>query len=279
LWLTLVGLTLSAGLLYAGLVWRARTAAADAAVEAAERQRLLAENAAANDVPDFQAADTTRESKKVAHATIDELTLANTKGIPGLLPLAERYPEDPDVLRPLLTAFASRATGLADAMAVAERLLKVAPEDARDTDLRYLVRKAATTPGEASRIALLIMTDLMGTTGPDLLYDLFVTEPKLARQAEQLLASPKVQMHFTPALAIAYDLRRANSCAARVPLLGRAAALGDRRSVAVLSPLSAGSKRGCGRLKRSPCSPACPEEARAYFQAITKILERQPSLR
>jgi serine/threonine protein kinase len=279
-WLVLLGLLLSAGLLYAGLFWRAHTAAVNAAVEAAERHRLASENAtAAEATAPANSNEVTHEAKSAAHASIDELTAANAKGIPGLLPLAERYPEDPEVLRPLLYAFASRATGLADAMATAGRLLKVAPEDARDSDLRYLVRKAATSPGEASRIAFELMSDSMGTTGPDLLYDLFVAEPRVARQAELLLNSPKVQMHFSPALAVAYDLRRASTCASRVALLARAAALGDRRSVAILSPLSASSKRGCGRFKRSPCLPACPEEARAYLQTITKILERQPSSR
>jgi hypothetical protein len=279
-WLVLLGLALSSGLIYAGLFWRARTAAANAAVEAAERHRLAAENATADQatIPSSPT-EVAHESRNVAHASVDELAAANVKGTQDLMSLAERYPEDPDVLRPLLYAFASRATGLTDALSTAERLLKIAPEDARDSDLRYLVRKAATSPGKASAIAFELMTDSMGTTGPDLLYDLFVSEPKVARQAEQLLNSPKVQMHFSPALTIAYDLRRANSCASRVPLLARAAGLGDRRSVAILSPLAASSKRGCGRFKRSPCLPACPEEARAYLQTITKILERQPSSR
>jgi hypothetical protein len=278
IWSFLLGLSLSAGLLYAGLHWRLHVATSEAASLAAERQRQLAEESAEQDGSKTPV-DSPEEPNKALRASIDELAAANAKGIPGLLPLSERYPEDPEVLRPLFYAFASRATGLADAMSVAGRLLKVAPEDAREPDLRYLIKKGAASPGEASRIAFAIMTDQMGTTGPDLLYDLFVTEPRVARQAEQLLANLKVQARFSPALSVAFELRRANGCAARVPLLARAAALGDRRSVAILSPLSAGSKRGCGRWKRSPCSPACPEEARAYLQTITKILERQPSNR
>ena len=274
----LLGLALSTGLVYAGLKWRWHMAAAEATALAAERQRQLAEEAVEQTDPQSPSISADEHSKP-SHASIDELAAANTRGIPGLLPLSERYPEDPEVLRPLFYAFASRATGLADAMSVADRLLKVAPEDSRDPDLRFLVKKGAASPGEASRIAFSIMSEQMGSTGPDLLYDLYVAEPRVARQAEQFLLAPKVQARFTPALAVAFELRRANGCAARVPLLARAAALGDRRSVAVLSPLSAGSKRGCGRWKRSPCSPACPEEARAYFQTITKILERQPSSR
>lgn len=279
IWAVLIGIALTIGLLYAGLQWRLQAATSEAAALAAERQRQLAEEAAETEGANPAGSESAEEPSKPRRASIDELAAANTKGIPGLLPLSERYPEDPEVLRPLFYAFASRATGLVDAMSIAERLLRAAPEDAHDPDLRYLIKKAATSPGEASRIAFGIMTDQMGSTGPDLLYDLYVGEPRVARQAEQLLLAPKVQARFTPALSVAFDLRRATNCAARLPMLARAAALGDRRSVVILSPLSAGSKRGCGRWKRSPCSPACPEEARAYYQTITKILERQPSAR
>jgi serine/threonine protein kinase len=298
--LALVALVVSAGLLYGGLVWRDHCATEEAAALAAEKQRAAAlattdgaaasvatTRAATDTTEDSQKAstlateragsDTSRDPQKATHASVDELANAASLGLPGLMTLAERYPEDPDVLRPLLYAFASRATGLADAMAIAQRLLRVAPEDAHDADLRYLVRKAAQSPGEASRIAFVLMSEQMGAAGPDLLYDLYVSEPKAARRAEQLLASPTTKTHFSPALAIAYDLRHATSCAARIPLLGRAAALGDRRSVAVLTPLSASSKHGCGHWKRSACPPACPEEARAYLQTVAKIMERQPS--
>jgi hypothetical protein len=128
-------------------------------------------------------------------------------------------------------------------------------------------------------LAFDIMTDEMGSVGADLLYDLMVSDPKVAKTAEQLLSTPKVTAKFSPALAIAYDLRNAKTCAARVPLLERAAGLGDKRSVSILFPLSAGSKRGCGHWKRSPCPAACAEEARAYVQAVTKILERQSAAR
>jgi hypothetical protein len=218
-------------------------------------------------------------NKTNAKAPDLELAQANLKGTAGLLPLSERYPEDPNVLRPLLFAFASRATGLTDAMSVAERLLRVSPEDAVDNDLRYLVRKATTTPGEASRIALDILANHMGSAGPDILYDLWVSEPKISKAAETLLSTPNVIAKESPSLSIAIALRNAKTCAARLPLLERAAGLGDKRSVAILFPLSSGAKRGCGKSKRYACPPICAEEARAYLQTVTKILERVPGAR
>ncbi|HEY5959752.1 MAG TPA: serine/threonine-protein kinase, partial [Polyangiaceae bacterium] len=276
-------LSVSVGFIYAGLRWRVHQGAVEAAAtamdKATEQQRWMNESHLNKTPIPSTAPIDTQPPPRVEHATLEELAAANTKGIPGLLPLSERYPKDPEVLRPLLYNFASRATSLAEAMDVAGHLLDVSPEDARDPDLRYLVKKAATSPGQASRIAFGLMTDHMGTTGPDLLYDLYVSEPKVSAKAEKSLSNPNLQAHFSAALSVAFALRKINSCAGRVPLLERAAALGDRRSVAILSPLSASSKHGCGRWKRSPCLPVCPEEARAYMQTINKILERQPNPR
>jgi serine/threonine-protein kinase len=237
-------------------------------------------SATASIFPDVSASTQTQtESPPPAKAPAQELAAASLKGTVGLLPLSERYPEDPNVLRPLLYSFASRATGLLDAISVAARLLRVSPTDAVEPDLRYLVRKAATTPGQASQLAFDIMSEQMGSTGADLLYDLMLSEPKVAKTAEQLLMKPQVTASFSPALAIAYELRKAKSCADRLPLLERAAGLGDKRSVAILYPLSASSKHGCGKWKRSPCPAACPEEAAAYMQTVTQILGRQSTTR
>ncbi len=214
-----------------------------------------------------------------ARAPTDELAQASAKGANGLIPLAERYPKDPYVLKPLLLAFASRSTGLADAMAIAQRLFDIAPEETRDPDLRFLVRKAANTPGETSIIAFSIMVEHMGTAGPDLLYDILLGGTRLSKHADELLASDDVQAIASPALRIAYELRKADSCAARLPLLDRAAELGDLRSVSILSPYTVGPKHGCGRWKRGPCPPLCAAEARRYTEAIARIMARQPSSR
>jgi serine/threonine protein kinase len=271
-----VGVVCSLLLVGAGLAFRGQRAVAAVAVRpaaSAAAQTLLP--AASSSAVAVVAPNPTIKIPSPS-APDEELARATTQGTEGLLALSERYPEDPNVLRSLFLSFASRATGLADAMAVARRLLTVSPKDALDSDLRYLVRRAAISPGQASPSAFDIMTDQMGGAGADLLYDLMVSEPRVSKTAEARLMSDKVRTSVSPALAIAIELRKADSCAARLPLLERAQTLGDRRSVAVLSPLCASTKRGCGRRKRSPCPAACPSEARAYFQTVTKILERQP---
>jgi len=280
-----LGLLLCALVLSSGFLWRAHVLRVEAA------QALIARSAAAKaetePEPEPQPpaaamdADAMPAPKPavIQRAPADELAKASAKGANGLIPLAEHYPKDQYVLKPLLLAYASRSTGLADAMTIAQRLFDVAPEETRDQDLRYLVRKGANTPGETSIIAFSLMVEHMGTAGPDLLYDLMLSNSRVSRHADELLASEAVQNLATPALRIAYQLRKAESCAARIPLLDQAAELGDIRSVQVLSPLTVGSKRGCGRWKRGPCPAPCSLEARRYTEAIGRIMSRQPSSR
>jgi hypothetical protein len=176
-------------------------------------------------------------------------------------------------------AFASRATTLADSMAVMKRLFRTAPEEILDPDLRFLVRKGAATPGQTSKLAFELMTDYMGSSGYDLLYDLWLTSPKVSQRARQILSAPKHQAKFSPALAVAYELRQAESCEAKLPLLARAGQLGDDRAMAILSPKATGTKRGCGRWKRNACPPPCAKEAPDYLKAIKQISARQRATR
>jgi serine/threonine-protein kinase len=214
-----------------------------------------------------------------ARAPSDELAAAVAKGADGLLPLAEKYPNDPAVLKPLVIAFASRSTGLADAMVVATRLFDAAPEQAADEDLRFLVKKAAGTPGDTSKLAFAALTGHMGSAGPDLLYELMLNDAKTSQQARELLATPDVRGRASPALLVAYDLRLASTCSAKVPLLPRAAELGDERTISILSPLATGRPKGCGKRKRDPCPPPCAEEAKRFNETLARIGARGAAAR
>ena len=212
-----------------------------------------------------------RRSKR---ASPEELTDASAAGLPALRELGERYPGDPDVVRALLLSYASRSDGLPDAMATAKRLLALAPERALDKDLQYLVIKAAESGGVEAERAFDLLGAQMGSTGPDLLYDALFTKPKIAARSQAVLSMQSVRERASPALAIAFDLKTAKSCRARVPLLERAAQVGDERSAAILNQLSTGTKKGCGKWKRRPCKPACAEEAKLFREAVAAINAR-----
>jgi serine/threonine protein kinase len=296
--LTLSGVFVSGLLLYAGFMWRAheeRTHAAQVKPVVAPKplpppapaKPDVAARLAALPKPTPPAPVTAPATSGApvpappppARATSDELAAAVAKGVDGLLPLAEKYPHDPAVLKPLVIAFASRSTGLADAMVVATRLFDAAPEQAADEDLRFLVKKAAGTPGETSKLALAALTQHMGSAGPDLLYEMMLTDVKTSQQARELLASAPVRARASPALAVAYELRLASSCSAKVPLLPRAAELGDDRTLSILSPLATGARKGCGRRKREPCPPPCAEEAKRFNETIARIVARGAAAR
>ncbi|HTQ07680.1 MAG TPA: serine/threonine-protein kinase [Polyangiaceae bacterium] len=287
--LTFAGAVVCLFILYAGFLWRShspqlkgtsRDAAPAVSAEdppAPQPSAAPAASVGSAPAPDpgaSSAALASSATSAVAHAPTDELARAVALGTDGLIPLAETYPKDPAVLKPLVIAFASRSTGLADAMSVATRLFDAAPEATADPDLRFLVKKAAGTPGQASKLALDAMTDHMGSAGPDLLYELMLNDTKTTKQAQALLASSAVRERETPALSVAYDLRNAQSCSAKVPLLKRVAELGDDRSIAILAPLATGSKKGCGKKKKEACPPPCADEAKKFNEAISRIVAR-----
>jgi hypothetical protein len=103
---------------------------------------------------------------------------------------------------------------------------------------------------------------------------MMLNDVKTSPQAQALLATRAVRERASPALSIAYDLRRTTTCSAKLPLLTRAAELGDERSIAILAPLATGSRKGCGKRKKDPCPPPCAEEAKKFNEAISRIVAR-----
>jgi hypothetical protein len=271
--LSVAGMLVCLLVLYAGFVWRSNSVRAQAA-SAGPAQPAATTAQAAAPPPAEEAPKAPDAAPTVARAPTDELARAVALGVEGLVPLAEQYPKDPAVLKPLVMAFASRSTSLADAMAVATRLFQAAPESTADPDLRFLIKRGAGLPGQTSKLAIEAMTSHMGSAGPDLLYELMLNDAKMSAQAQALLAQPAIRERGTPALAVAYDLRLAKTCSAKVPLLKRAAELGDERSIALLAPLATGSRKGCGRRKKDPCPPPCAEEAKKFNETISRIVAR-----
>jgi len=204
-------------------------------------------------------------------ASDDELATAVQAGTDGLLPLSEKYPQDPRVLERLLVTFASRATGYADAMAVAKRLIAVAPEYARSEALGHIVRRAAETPGNASQTAYELLSGPLGASGPDLLYQLSLSDAKGDGRARKLLSTPEIRALASPALRVALDIRAAADCATTQALLPRARALGDQRSAALLAGLAQGTRSGCGKWKKSPCVAQCKDQSKEILEVVKVI--------
>ena len=224
--------------------------------------------------PSASAAPTEPEPARAGRAA---LSAAVSRGLEqGLLPLAKEFPEDPDVLRALAVAQASSSATLVEAMASLRRLFDVRPEAAEDAELQRIILQT-TRIARARRAAFQLLADGMGSVGPDVLYKVSLTQPEQRDEARRYLAQSGVRQKFTPALAIAYDLQFAQSCAARVPLLERARQFGDERSIRVLAPLATSRKTGCGYKKRKPCRAPCSAQAEAFLEVVDHISARLQS--
>jgi len=198
------------------------------------------------------------------------LVAAVAEGADGLRVLSEQYPRDPAVLKALVLAFASRSETLLEAMEATRRLLVVAPEKQADADLRYIVSRAANDRGKASELAFVVMSQHLGKAGADLLYDLMLRRPELETRAKIALEGLRGSSQVSPALAIAYDLRFALSCASRVSLLPRAREYGDERSAQVLASLIR-RPPGCRKTRRNPCRSRCSQQFYEFSAAIREI--------
>jgi tRNA A-37 threonylcarbamoyl transferase component Bud32 len=203
----------------------------------------------------------------------DALATAVAEGPDSLRSLTKAYPDDPEPLHALVLAYASRASTLADAVETTKGLLTVAPEQSHDPEIRYIVSKAAQTSGRAADLAFAVMRQYMGSAGADLLYDLALRKPTLESRASGLLAELRREKKLSAALSIAYDLRYAATCSARLRLLPRAAELGDERSVAVLAVLST-RPVDCRKKRRAVCKIPCEQEAKQFRHTIDLIARR-----
>jgi hypothetical protein len=188
--------------------------------------------------------------------------------------LSERYPRDPAVLKALMLAFATTSDTSIEAVETARRLLLIAPDEQEDKDLRYIVLRAADDKGaKASELAFVVMSQHMGKAGADLLYDLMLRRPELETRARIALESLRRSSQFSPALAIAYDLRMAPSCASRLGLLTRAREYGDERSAQQLRAL-ASRPPGCKKTRSRPCRARCSEEWKPFSETARQIYTR-----
>ncbi|WP_437684697.1 hypothetical protein [Sorangium sp. So ce176] len=185
-----------------------------------------------------------------ARAQPEELESAKAAGSAALGALAQRYPEDPAVLRALaLTQGREKAT--AAALLTAKRLFEIAPEETGNDELKQLLLRVANGPPDVALTALDLMAKHMGSRGPDLLYEV-MTAPKfgdwIRDNASRLMLDSSVRQLATPALLVADDLRRLTECPTRA-LIARAREEGDVRALHYikhhLTPQRCGSRRRC----------------------------------
>jgi hypothetical protein len=136
------------------------------------------------------------------------------------------------------------------------------------------LRRAAEDPLTAPD-ALSTMAEAPGSLSADLLYEMWtgtVVRNGATELARSLVFSKEVRAKASPELAIALDLRIAETCEQNRALLPRVLGKGDRRSLALLAKLS--RKFGCGANKRLDCYP-CLRADKSVDDAMAEVKKRR----
>ncbi len=180
--------------------------------------------------------------------------LEKASDAPALEKLREQYPRDPKVARKLLVAYSDDARALPQAVAIAKALLELDTEACHDDAVKRTLLRGAGGAPTAAETAFEVMSTSMGSDGPDLLWELAtggaaVSAPTRDR-AMKLLADPKVRELASPAVRVAFDLKKGTPCERRA-LLAAAERDGDKRSLPYLEPLVV--TKGCGFLGIGDC--------------------------
>ncbi len=125
--------------------------------------------------------------------------------------------------------------------------------------------------------ALSAMAALEPPIGADLLYQVWTRTPVRSDAtdlARALVYSTDVRRKASPALAVALDLRAAESCEQYKAILPKALRDGDRRAAHLLTKLS--SKRGCGPKKSDDCYACLREPGDELKATINAVKSRRP---
>lgn len=173
-----------------------------------------------------------------------------------------------------LSLAAARRTREVARIVLLRQKLRRDPGLFKDTALLTELRRAAEDPLTAPD-ALSAMAEAPGPLSADLLYEMWtgtVARNSATELARSLVFSKEVRAKASPELAIALDLRIAETCEQNRELLPRVLDKADRRSLSLLAKLS--RRYGCGPNKRADCY-ACLREDKAVEDAMAAVKKRR----
>jgi hypothetical protein len=192
-----------------------------------------------------------------------------------LADLEARPPESLNSRELLLLAEAHSERQRAEALAL-RRKLEATPALAKDSAVQSELLHLAGDERTA-RDALATMAALAPPIGADLLYEAWTGTTERSDTTElarALVYSPDVRPTASPALAVALDLRVAETCEAYKGILPSALKDGDRRSLHLLTKLN--SKRGCGPKKAADCNACLRAASDELTATINAVKSRRP---
>jgi hypothetical protein len=191
----------------------------------------------------------------------------------ALAALEQKKPAELGTEEALALASGRAEKALASARGLADRLA-ADPGLAKDPAVLTELKALAAAP-ETGRVALAAMARLPGPLSADLLYEMWTGTAEKSDSTElarALLLGHDVRPKASPALAVALELRQAESCEDHQKLIPKATELGDKRSLAPLAKLL--RRSGCGPAKRDDCY-ACLREGDALMSAVVAVKKRR----
>ena len=144
----------------------------------------------------------------------------------------------------------------------------------KDPEVLAQLRKNCDNP-ETARQALVAIASVPGPISADLIYEVWTATASRSASsdlARSLIYSKEVRSKASKALAVALDLRDAESCEKNRDLLARVSTDGDRRSFHLLNKLT--RKYGCGPNKRQDCY-ACLRDGKELEAALKVVKTRR----
>jgi hypothetical protein len=191
----------------------------------------------------------------------------------ALAALEQKKPSELGTEEALTLASGKAEKAMASARGLAERLA-ADPGLAKDPAVLTQLQALAAAP-ETGRVALAAMARLPGPLSADLLYEMWTGTAEKSDSTElarTLLLGHDVRPKASPALAVALELRQAESCEDHQKLIAKATELGDKRSLAPLAKLL--RRTGCGPARRDDCF-ACLREGDGLKNALVAVKKRR----
>jgi hypothetical protein len=260
----LLGVTALCAALVGGVLGRSGASAPAASTPAAV-------DAAASSAPVAPPGDATASGPAAPRA--EPAPPPSSPGDTALAALEHKKPAELGTDDALALATGKADKALSNARALADRLA-ADPGLAKDPAVLTELQTFAAAP-DTGRVALAAMARLPGPLSADLLYEVWTGTAEKSESTElarALLLGKDVRPKASPALAVALELREAETCEENLKLLSKATELGDKRALAPIARL--GRRTGCGPTRRDDCF-ACLREGDALKNALVAVKRRR----
>ena len=220
--------------------------------------------------PVVSAASATSDEKPKVLTLLERVSLGEDSAVKDL---SARPAADLRVNEALALSLGRSAQNARAARALRERI-EHDPGLIKDAEVLAQLRRYSDDP-ETARDALAAMASVPSPISADLIYEVWtgtVARSTTTDLARSLIYGKDVRAKASKALAVALDLRDADSCEKSRDLLARATGEGDRRSFQSLSKMT--RKYGCGPGKRQDCY-ACLRDGKDLEEALKAVKSRR----